>query len=103
MFPLFALPAGLAFELFMLLPFPVVPPVLPPVFPAGLIVGVGVLAGVVGLDVVVALFVVVVELLVVVSPPQPTPREATASRARRAKVFRIEFSPVTFLGRVLAG
>jgi hypothetical protein len=67
--------------------------------PAGVIVGVGVLTGV---D---AAFVVPVVLVVfvvfVLSLPQPIPKAARASKVRRAKVLRIELSPVTQRVRLL--
>jgi hypothetical protein len=96
MLPLFALPGLLALALppvmlallpVMLALLMVVPVVLVPVVPVVVVV-------------VVVLFVVVLFMLpvpvfvlsVVVHPAQKT---ATASRAKRAKVLRIEFSPVT--------
>ncbi len=51
--------------------------------------------------VVVVLVMVVFALPFVFSVVQPLPKAATASRAKRAKVFRIEFSPVTQAGRWL--
>jgi hypothetical protein len=53
-------------------------------------------------DVVVVVVVeVVFALPFVFSVVQPLQKAATASRAKRAKVFRIEFSPVTQAGRWL--
>lgn len=63
---------------------------------AGVITGVGVLTGV-GDIVVFVEFVVLFE----VSLPQPAPRAARASKVRRAKVLRIELSPVTQRVRLL--
>ena len=51
--------------------------------------------------VVVVLVEVVFALPFVFSVVQPLQKAATASRAKRAKVFRIEFSPVTQRGRLL--
>jgi hypothetical protein len=57
-------------------------------------IGVDVLIGV---EVVLAFRFVALELpvLFVFSLPQPAPRAATASKVSRAKVLRIELSPVT--------
>ena len=74
---------------------------IPFIFP-GLLVfaaGVGVLIGVV--VVVVFVVFVVVPALFVFSLPQPMPKAATASKVRRAKVLRIELSPVTQRVRLL--
>jgi hypothetical protein len=73
---------------------------LPLVFPDGVIVGVGVLIGVdIGVDVAFVVFVVFV--VFVLSLPQPIPKAARASKVRRAKVLRIELSPVTQRVRLL--
>jgi hypothetical protein len=74
---------------------------LPPVFmfPAGDMVGVAVLVTVGEGVAVLVLFVVVVVL--VLSLLQPIPRAATASKVRRAKVLRIELSPVTQRGQIV--
>jgi uncharacterized membrane protein len=97
--PPLALPDLLPLLIFPLLMFP--PPV--PVFPF-VVIGVGVLIGV---DVVfmvvfdVVFVVVVLPALFVFSLPQPIPKAATASKVRRAKVLRIELSPVTQRVRLL--
>jgi hypothetical protein len=68
--------------------------------PAGVIVGVGVLMGVLmGVDAAFVVFVVFV--VFVLSLPQPIPKAARASKVRRAKVLRIELSPVTQRVRLL--
>jgi membrane-bound ClpP family serine protease len=51
--------------------------------------------------VVVVFALVAVLALFVLSAAQPAQREATASKAKRAKVLRIEFSPVTQWVKVL--
>jgi hypothetical protein len=87
-------------ELFMFPPLMLPPLILPPlVFPPLVVpefepIGVEVLIGV---DVVVVFVVVfvVVPALFVLSLLQPMPKAATASKVRRAKVLRIELSPVT--------
>jgi hypothetical protein len=71
------------------------PPVLPPllVLPEFELIGVEVVMGV---DDVFMLFdELVVPALFVLSLPQPKPKAATVSKVRRAKVLRIELSPVT--------
>lgn len=74
--------------------------VLPPIeFP--FMAGVAVLIGVAVVFVVLVVFVVVVFALFAFSLPQPMPRAATASKVRRAKVLRIELSPVTQRVRLL--
>lgn len=72
-------------------PFILPPFMLPPVFAGG--IGVIVLVGVGVVVETLVEFVVVV--LLVLSLPQPIPRAARASKVRRAKVLRIELSPVT--------
>jgi hypothetical protein len=76
----------------LILPLFMLPPV--PMFPEGVLIGV-----LIGVDVV---FMVVFDVVFVVVPalfvfslPQPKPKAATASKVRRAKVLRIELSPVT--------
>jgi biopolymer transport protein ExbD len=63
-------------------------------FPEGVLIGV-----LIGVDVVfmvvLDVFMVVLPALFVFSLPQPMPKAATASKVRRAKVLRIELSPVT--------
>jgi hypothetical protein len=66
--------------------------------PAGVIVGVGVLMGV---DAAFVVFIVLVFVVFVLSLPQPIPKAARASKVRRAKVLRIELSPVTQRVRLL--
>jgi hypothetical protein len=58
-------------------------------------IGVGVLIGVEVVFMVVFEVVVVLLALFAFSLPQPIPKAATASKVRRAKVLRIELSPVT--------
>ena len=60
-------------------------------------IGVEVLIGVEVVLVVVfeVVFVVVLPALFVFSLPQPIPKAATASKVSRAKILRIELSPVT--------
>ena len=99
--PLFMLPpAMLVFDLppFMFPPMFMLPP--PFMFPAGVMVGVAVLVAV-GEGVAVLVLFVVVVLVLVSLPPQPIPRAATASKVRRAKVLRIELSPVTQRGQIV--
>jgi hypothetical protein len=104
MFPLpFMFMPGLL-ELFMFPPLVFPPLVFPPVvFPVVFVLGVVVLIGVDVVLVVVVVLVVLVILpaLFVFSLPQPIPRAATASKVRRAKVLRIELSPVTQRVRLL--
>jgi len=77
--------------LFMLLMFVLPPPVVLVVFV--FMVGVGVLTGV---GVVFMVFEVLVAFpLFALSLAQPAQKTVTASRAKRAKVLRIELSPVT--------
>jgi hypothetical protein len=65
-------------------------------FPEFVVIGVAVLAGVaVVLVVVLVVVFVVLPALFVFSLPQPIPKAATASKVSRAKVLRIELSPVT--------
>jgi hypothetical protein len=99
-FILLALPMFLLFELPMLLLFMLL-------MLALLVVVVLVVVVVLLVGGVVLLVVVVVEVLVVVfvfaifvlsPPPQPVQNAAMASKARKAKVLRIEFSPVTQRG-----
>jgi hypothetical protein len=72
----------------------------PPVLPLLVfMLGVGVLIGVDGVFMV--LDELVVPALFVLSLPQPKPKAATASKVRRAKVLRIELSPVTQRVRLL--
>jgi hypothetical protein len=82
-----------------MLPLPVVPPPILPldVVPVFELVGVDVLIGVAVVFVVVfeVVFVVVLPALFVFSLAQPNPSTATASKVSRAKVLRIELSPVT--------
>jgi hypothetical protein len=66
--------------------------------PDGVIAGVGVLMGVLTGTVV---LVVLVFVVFVLSLPQPIPKAARASKVRRAKVLRIELSPVTQRVRLL--
>jgi hypothetical protein len=74
--------------------------VLPPL--VFVFIGVGVLIGVdVVFMVVFDVVLVVVPALFVFSLPQPIPKAATASKVRRAKVLRIELSPVTQRVRLL--
>ena len=89
---LFILPPPFMVPLFML---PLVP-----VFPEGVLIGV-----LIGVDVV---FMVVFDVVFVVVPAlfvlsllQPMPKAATASKVRRAKVLRIELSPVTQRGQIV--
>ena len=80
------------------------PLVLPPlVFVEFVLIGVGVLIGVddVFMVVLVVVFVVVLLALFAFSLPQPIPRAATASKVRRARVLRIELSPVTQRGQIV--
>jgi hypothetical protein len=80
------------------------PLVFPPVvFPVVFVLGVVVLIGVDVVLVVVVVLVVLVVLpaLFVFSLAQPIPRATTASKVRRAKVLRIELSPVTQRVRLL--
>jgi hypothetical protein len=103
MFPLpFMFMPGLL-ALFMFPPL-VFPPVVFPALVLPVVLGVVVLIGVdVALVVVtlVVLVVVVLPALFVFSLPQPMPKAATASKVRRAKVLRIELSPVTQRVRLL--
>jgi hypothetical protein len=71
----------------------------PPVLLELIFIGVGVLVGV-DTFMVLVLFVVEFELFAV-SLPQPMPKAATASKVRRAKVLRIELSPVTQRGQIV--
>lgn len=109
---MFRLPGLLAFPLLFIFMLPMLPlPVLfafpllaLPVFVVVLVfIGVGVLIGVEVVFVVVfiVVFVVVLPALFVFSLPQPMPKAATASKVRRAKVLRIELSPVTQRVRLL--
>jgi len=83
----------------------ILPPLIfPPLeFPLFVFIGVGVLIGVdvVFVVVFIVVFVVVLPALFVFSLPQPMPKVATASKISRAKVFRIELSPVTQRVRLL--
>jgi hypothetical protein len=81
--------------LFMFVLFVFPPLVFPPMLLDGVIAGVGVLVG--------TTTVLVVLLLVefVLSLPQPIPKAARASKVRRAKVLRIELSPVTQRGQIV--
>lgn len=88
---------------FVLLPFMFMLFVLPPpalVLVVGDMTGVGVLVGVVTGELVVLVLLLVVVVLVL-SLPQPNPKAATASKVRRAKVLRIELSPVTQRGQMV--
>jgi hypothetical protein len=89
-------------ELFMLPPliFPLL--VLPPLMLLEFVfIGVAVLIGVgVAVFMVLELFIVEFELFAF-SLPQPMPKAATASKVRRAKVLRIELSPVTQTGQLV--
>jgi fatty acid desaturase len=73
----------------------------PPAFVFDTVVVVLVVVGVVGVVLLALLLVVVVVVLVtfafpfVLSVVHPFRKAATASRAKRAKVLRIEFSPIT--------
>jgi hypothetical protein len=90
----------LLLELFMFPPLILPPLMFPPEF---VFIGVGVLIGVdvVFVVVFIVVFVVVLPALFVFSLPQPMPKAATASKVRRAKVLRIELSPVTQRVRLL--
>jgi hypothetical protein len=82
--PLFIFPPPFIFPPLLLLP--------AFAFMAGVEVLIGVEVVLAALDV----FVVpVLPALFVFSLPQPIPKAATASKVRRARVLRIEFSPVT--------
>jgi hypothetical protein len=80
------------------------PDVLPPdMLPAFVfIAGVGVLVGI-GVDTFVVVLVFVAFPLFAFSLAQPAQKTVTASRAKRAKVLRIELSPVTQWVRLLRG
>jgi len=83
-----------------LLPFMFMFVFVPPFMFIGVMVGVGVLVAV-GVGVAVFVVFVVVDVLLAFSLPQPIPKAATASKVRRAKVLRIELSPVTQRGQIV--
>jgi hypothetical protein len=91
-------------ELFMFPPILLLLPVPPELLLLGVVelvfIGVVVLIGVGVVFMVLELFVVEF-VLFALSLPQPMPKAATASKVRRAKVLRIELSPVTQRVRLL--
>jgi hypothetical protein len=86
----------------LILPLLVLPPLMLPPLELLVLRFIGVEVGVlIGVRLVVLEVFIVVFVLFALSLPQPKPKAATASKVRRAKVLRIELSPVTQRGQIV--